>query len=400
MKPADRLERLIKETRYRADAETYDKALGSYLQAVDEHIEHKSVLSEPKIWRKIVKSRMTKLAVAAVIIIAAYLVVHQSGGSIDVATVSFAQITENMKQMPWMHAVIKGAGEDMEGWFCFERRMVIYKRANGQVRYQDGLKQIVQLYDPNTNTVAVSHGASTGRVWMTSSAAGFPKMLIKMFEEMYGDTGDKVVEETGKYRGRDVKIFKMSRPLGDMDMKAEMTVDAKRNILLLVSQKAYDKAGKLAIEANGHFDYPEKGPASIHHVGVPRSAKIVRKETEKEKTDYDKAFAEAISAVSARENWPEPRDLAIAYWRARNAKKYDEMAMYWPGSATWNRRVVEKEEPVEYVFGDVQPWEVEDHVIVPYASRSYYDKHGKYSLKMVLSNKNSEKKRYYIVSGN
>ncbi len=92
---ADELEKLIKERRYKASAETYDKALGSFLQAVDDHIEQKSAPTEPKIWRIIMKSRITKLAAAAVIIIAACVVLHQSGGSIDISTVTFAQMTEN-----------------------------------------------------------------------------------------------------------------------------------------------------------------------------------------------------------------------------------------------------------------------------------------------------------------
>jgi hypothetical protein len=70
-----------------------------------------------------------------------------------------------------------------------------------------------------------------------------------------------------------------------------------------------------------------------------------------------------------------------------------------PGSATWNQPL-EKGEPVEYVFGKAQPWEIQDHIIVPYASKSYYNKHGKNSLKIVLSNKKSAKKQYYVISGN
>ena len=170
--------------------------------------------------------------------------------------------------------------------------------------------------------------------------------------------------------------------------------------MLFVNQKAYDKAGKLVIEGNGYFDYPEKGPESIYDVGVPRSAKTVRGEKEEEKTAYDKAFEEAISVVDTRQSWPEAHDLAIVYWQARTAKNYDKMAIYWPGSATWNRKALKKEEPVEYVFGEVQPAEIEGHLIVPYASKKYFGKHGKYSLKMRLSNEKSSKGRYYIVSGN
>jgi hypothetical protein len=183
-----------------------------------------------------------------------------------------------------------------------------------------------------------------------------------------------------------------------MDMKIEMIVDAEKNVLLFLNQKAFDEAGKLTIEANGYFDYPQEGPLSIYDVGVPTSAKIVS--PEKEKTACDKASEEAIAAIDARENWPEPRDLVMTYWEKRTAKEYDEMAVFWPGSATWNRQALENEEPVEYIFGAVQATESEGRLIVPYASKSYFEKHGKYGLKMRLSNEKSSKGRYHIISGN
>ena len=396
MKPAEKIEKLIKERRYKASTEVYDKALGSFLQAVDEHIKQKSAQTRPKIWRKIMNSRITKLAAAAVIIIAAYVIIYQSGGSIDGATIAFAQIRENMKQMPWMHAVMEAAGDRLEAWFSFEWRAMASKRANGEVRYQDDLKQTVEVYNPDANTVTVSRGTPHALAGMGSSALDLPKIVMKLFE----DAGEKVVRQTGKYKGKDANIFKMSGLLGGMDMKVEMTVDANINAVLHINQKAFDKAGELATEVNAYFDYPEKGPESIYDVGIPRSAKTVRGEKETEKTAYDKAFADAISVVDKRENWPEPRDLVIAYWQMRTAKNYDQMAIYWPGSATWNSQALEKEEPVEYVFGEVNTKWAEGYIVVPYASKSYYDKHSKYSLKMVLSNEKSAKGRYYIVSGN
>ena len=403
MKPVERIEKLIREKRYKASAETYDKALGSFLQAVDDHVKQKSVPTEPKIWRKIVKSRITKLAAAAVIIIAACVVLHQSGGSIDVATVTFAQITENMRQMPWLHGVAEAnqaAGAEMmeirfEAWLCIERQLSAVKDGNGKVIFQDELEHNFQAYDPNTETITILRDKELNWNKNLSSVGDIPGVMIKGFEE----AGENVVRETGKYKGKDVLIFRMSAFLGGRDLWVEMAVDAKMQVVVFINQKAFDKDGKLTEDVNVHIDYPETGPETIYDVGVPRSAKIVHAEREEEETAYDKAFAEAISVVDARENWPEPRDLVISYWQHRNAKNYDEMAILWPSSAIWNQSL-EKEEPVEYVFGKVQPWEIEGHIIVPYASKSYYDKHGKYSLKMVLSNKKSAKKRYYIVSGN
>jgi hypothetical protein len=190
----------------------------------------------------------------------------------------------------------------------------------------------------------------------------------------------------------------MSGILGGMDMRVEMIVDADKNILLFLNQKVFDGAGTLKMEANAYFDYPENGPNNIYEIGVPASAMIVK--PEKDKTAFGKAFEEAITVVDKRKNWPEPRDLAVAYWKARTAKNYDEMAIFWPGSATWNRQVIENEESIEYVFGEALTAELEDNIIVPYASKSYYEKHGKYHLKMRLTNKESAIGRYYIWSGN
>ena len=396
MKPAERIEKLIKERRYKASAEVYEKALGSFLRAVDEHVKQKSAPTEPKIWRKIMKSRITKLAAAAAIMIVGYVVIYQSGGSIDVATISFAQITENIKQMPWLHVVVEEADNRVEAWFCFERRIMVHKRLNGEIRYHDDLKQTVQVYDPDANTITVSYTPAVELAGMGRLALDSPEFILKLFE----DAGEKVVREIGKYKGKDAKIYRMSGFLGGMDMKIEMTVDAQKNILLFLNQKAFDKAGKLTEEGNCYFDYPETGPESIYDAGVPTSARIVG--PEKEKNAYDEASEKAIAEIDARQDWPEPRDLVVRYWERRTAKEkgYDEMAVLWPGSATWNRQVLEKEEPVKYVFGEVQATEIKGHIVVPYASKSYYDKHGKYSLKMVLSNEKSAKGRYYIVSGN
>jgi len=341
----------------------------------------------------IMKSPITKFAAAAVIIITTLIAINQLGGSIDGTTVAFAQITENMKQMPWMHAVVEGAGERLEAWFSYEFSIKVSKHANGEIRYEDFRKRLLQVYDPETSTVTVSHMMPDAHAGMGGSALDFPKLAIKLFE----DAGEKVIQESGKYKGKDVKIYKMSGFLGGKDMKIEMTVDAENNILMFLNQKA-EKAGKPTMEANAYFDYPEKGPESIYDVGVPTAAKTVS--SEKQKTAYDKAFEEAINVIDARENWPEPRDLVMKYWQTRNAKNYDDLAVFWPGSATWNRQALEKEEPVEYVFGEAQTTETQGHIVVPYATKNYFGKHGKYSLKMRLSNEKNSKGRYYIISGN
>jgi outer membrane lipoprotein-sorting protein len=96
MKPAEQIERLIKKSRYQASPETYNRALGSFLQAVDEYKRQKSALTEPNIRRIIMKSRITKLAAAAVLIIAVLLIINNIGPS----SVALAGVLEKVKQVP------------------------------------------------------------------------------------------------------------------------------------------------------------------------------------------------------------------------------------------------------------------------------------------------------------
>ena len=124
MKPAKRIEILVEGRRYKARAEAYDKTLKSFLQAVDEHIKNKTTRPESTRWRNIVRSNITRIAAAAVLLITACIIIQQSGSPIDGASVVFAKMAENMKEMPWVHIVIQEERNEAyykhEVWYCFE----------------------------------------------------------------------------------------------------------------------------------------------------------------------------------------------------------------------------------------------------------------------------------------
>jgi hypothetical protein len=166
------------------------------------------------IWRTIMKSPITKLATAAVIVIAGFIVINQFGGSIDGSTMAFAQITENMKKMPWLHVLAESAGDKLEVWFSFERRVMVQKPSDGRIIYQDDLKRTTQIFEPDANTVTISHSTTDSLTAMGHSALDFPKSVLKLFD----DTSEKVIQEIGKYKEKDVKVFRMRGFIGDMDM--------------------------------------------------------------------------------------------------------------------------------------------------------------------------------------
>jgi outer membrane lipoprotein-sorting protein len=99
MKPADNIAKLVKQLRFKAGAETRDRIFGNVLQALEKSKEHKSAEIQPDVWRKIMKSRITRLAAAAaVIIVAILLALDYPGLQIRLTTPAFGDMIEQISK--------------------------------------------------------------------------------------------------------------------------------------------------------------------------------------------------------------------------------------------------------------------------------------------------------------
>jgi hypothetical protein len=121
MRPADNMEKLIKKLRYKAGAETRNRVLDNVLKALDESEKQKTGEISPSTWRIIMKSPITKIAAAVVIIAAGLTGVHFLG--LSTATVTFADVIRPILnaqtaeldivmgdgQGPVIHDMIKGS---------------------------------------------------------------------------------------------------------------------------------------------------------------------------------------------------------------------------------------------------------------------------------------------------
>jgi hypothetical protein len=99
MRPVKKIEKLIKANRYKAGPETYNKALGRFLQAVDEHKRQKQAARKPYIWRIIMKNHVTKLAVAAAVIIITALIINFQFSTSGVAWGALAEKIESVQSV-------------------------------------------------------------------------------------------------------------------------------------------------------------------------------------------------------------------------------------------------------------------------------------------------------------
>ncbi len=92
MKPAEKIEKLIKRLHFKASAEMHDRTLNDAVEAQAKSKKTKPAKIEPSIWRTIIKSRMRKL-VAAVVVIAVLIGIYQVGG----ARAAFGQVTQAVR---------------------------------------------------------------------------------------------------------------------------------------------------------------------------------------------------------------------------------------------------------------------------------------------------------------
>ena len=98
MRTAENIESFIRNIRYKASAEIHERTLNDVLEAHSKSRKIKWATAHSNIWRTIMKSNITKLATAAVVIITVMVVLNHLGGSIDGSGVVLADVAKKIAQ--------------------------------------------------------------------------------------------------------------------------------------------------------------------------------------------------------------------------------------------------------------------------------------------------------------
>lgn len=229
------------------------------------------------------KSKMTKFATAAVIIIIAVLIgINPFGGSIDGAAVAFARMTEAIKNVPWVHVINSydnGQPEDQgnitigEKWFSFKSQTSIWVSQDGSIDYDSGNERRNYNYDPKSETLKVQFWDPSFSV--TGDGKPFSEVTPFNFMDFYmrevDNPGAKTSYTTEVYDGELFDVLTMKVEKKDYSKtitfitNLETHLPESLDIILVRDKKVYKE----------HFEieYPEKGPESIYDLGVPLYAK-------------------------------------------------------------------------------------------------------------------------------
>ncbi|MHC4386368.1 MAG: hypothetical protein ACYSUG_05185 [Planctomycetota bacterium] len=97
MRPADNIKDLIKNTKIKTNPQVNETVLNDLLGRMDDAEGVSKNTLQRNTWRIIMKSNITKFAVATVVIIAVLTGIYQLTGSIDGTSVAFAQVLDNIQ---------------------------------------------------------------------------------------------------------------------------------------------------------------------------------------------------------------------------------------------------------------------------------------------------------------
>jgi len=200
------------------------------------------------------KSKITKLAVAAVIVVAAIIGINQFGGSIDGATVVWGEITKRIVNLDYLHFYEVENYKDnfpsiREGWYSNEKLRT--RSCGGFGSY--GAYQ--SFDDGKTWTVFDRHNNIT--VLVKSTLANHKNIFDALTGDDISFDYSQFQDKTPSFVGSDFLIYDFEPPK-EADWIEKISVTVGRNSLMPIQVKTYYKTENwYSLSSLLIFDYEE-----------------------------------------------------------------------------------------------------------------------------------------------
>jgi len=246
----------------------------------------------------IMKSPITKVATAAVIVIAVMIVIQQFGVSIDVTNVAWADVQKAFLAQSWVHLKYDN---DTESWYNLKNGDHCHKQIYS---WGDSF-----VYINRTDNLRQRYTPEHGQHITENRPAIYKDNIIPAYEPK--TAWEAIVGHLGII-SENVKAgdWEFERNIEQVDGKRLVRFDryyhdaAGRRILIKqiwadpqtrLPVKVWERLSLAQREAQnrefitGEFDFPESGPASIYDLGVSRDLPVVK--------EYDKIASPSVEQV-------------------------------------------------------------------------------------------------------
>lgn len=186
------------------------------------------------LWSDIMKSRITKLAAAAMTIMAVVVIINQFSGSANKSNAVWADVITHTEKVDFFHFYGLVCSDDVfeakrEGWYAHGK--MVGRDKNGYTYYDDG--EWMKIFD--------KHKTSAGK---------YPSQLPERVDDFFkiatrgllSKDNEKLGQQKPAYVGDDFLIYSFEPPKEDENWIEKITVTVGVNSLLPVQIKTYTKA--------------------------------------------------------------------------------------------------------------------------------------------------------------
>lgn len=292
MKPADEIKRLIHESQIAAGPGADERMLRGALNELEERRRRATAHPEPALWRIIMTSRMTKIAAAAGIVLAALITFHFIGNPVG-STLTFAQVIQPILKASTAEFDIIVGKED--GGAPIIHDVVMGSRIR---RTLPAVGDDITIIDLEAGRIlTLSDEKKEAQYLSLEGLPSIPNYMdhLKNVLLMLDKSPDFVVEDLGvqEIDGREVVGFFAKHPRAEITLWA----DAETGLPVRIEQ---DEGQMRVICKNMRFDVPVED--AWFSMDVPEGYKVRQESTLDLLAGTEEAFIEGLRLLAEKFN--------------------------------------------------------------------------------------------------
>jgi len=282
MRPTDSIEKLIKMLRYKPSAHTHNRVFNNVLQALEISEKQKSAAIQPNIWRIIMKSKLAKLAAAAVIIVAVGLSVSLWDKSIP-AAYAIEQTIEAISNTLTVHLFGRDWNDNqVEMWMKAneDTKEVEYFYINkiDERKLIVATPELTYYYDRESNTVRKVKGQDIHSYMRMDN-------VFEQINEIAQDLGGTIIDyrKYDERRGQEVIVLEV---ISEM-INFEALIDPETNlpISIGITKASFDQSREILRYVDEIY-YDEPLPEGIFEFEIPKGAQVFDLDDAVPRIDY------------------------------------------------------------------------------------------------------------------
>jgi len=271
VRPAEEVYELMNRLRVTPRPEYDERVHGEIAKAIAELESASTAVQQPSIWRTIMKSRITRLAAAAVIVLAAILALNFFNKTSGIVWAEVVQRLGEIKTVSYKIAAdIKGMPGTPEGYTTHTTQDVIVSYEQGAVRIDSSLQvpggtrrsQTYILFEDSVVVTVIPDQKKYFKVTISDEQMqkmgeenGDPVTLLKaLLEHKYTELGRKTIDGVAAW-GIQVSDPKLGTKMGSFisggmfdETTVQLWVDQKHELPIRIQATGSSKDGRASME--------------------------------------------------------------------------------------------------------------------------------------------------------